>query len=76
MPPAFVLSISLHGSIEFAEAAFEIHTEACLMTFLGFHANRKPLVGTPYLPTSGGGWIANGLVIEDRSRVGSPPSFP
>jgi len=33
------------------------------MTFLGFHAKREPLTGTFYMPTSGGGWIVNGLVF-------------
>jgi hypothetical protein len=42
---------------------------ACLMFFSGFHAKREPLPGTLYMPDSGGGWIVNRLVFEDRVVV-------
>jgi len=39
------------------------------MFFSGFHAKRKPLPGTFYMPVSGGGWIVLGLVFKDRLVV-------
>lgn len=36
------------------------------MTFLGSWGKREPLPATPFMAGSGGGWIANSLVYQDR----------
>jgi len=52
-----------------AKAKIGMKNLALSYVFSGFHAKREPLPGTLYMPVSGGGWIVNRLVFEDRVVV-------